>query len=122
MNTCLRTFVPCIALLLPLALASPSQADLLQVTGELTFLRVHELGSGWGPPSDFLDVELVIRVDNAPGRAMGFQLRDDAALPARQGMLDLLRDAFNNGWTVVIDYGIDAGRSNGTLLRVALVK
>jgi hypothetical protein len=53
---------------------------------------------------------------------MGFQLRNDESRPVRQGMLDLLRDAFNHNWTVVIDYTIDldAGQKNGRIRRTAL--
>ena len=35
--------------------------------GKLAFLRVHEVGSGFGPPSDFIDVGVVIGVHGAQG-------------------------------------------------------
>jgi hypothetical protein len=35
-------------------------------------------------------------------------------------MLDLLRDAFNNGHRVTIDYNIDPGKHNGTIIRTWL--
>jgi hypothetical protein len=97
---------------------------LIQSSGKLTFLRAHDVGSGFGPPSDFINVEVVIKLDAQPEKAMGFQLRNDDNRPARQGMLDLLRDAFNHNWTVVIDYSIDldAGKTNGEILRTALKK
>lgn len=55
---------------------------------------------------------------------MGFQLRDDQHRAARQGMLDLLREAFTHDWTVLIDYSIDldSGEKNGEAIRVALVR
>jgi len=98
--------------------------QLIQSSGKLTFLRAHDVGSGFGPPSDFIDVEVVLKLNTFPDRAMGFQLRNDANRPARQGMLDLLRDAFSHNWTVVIDYTIDldAGKKNGKILRTALKK
>ena len=71
------------------------------------------MGTGWGPPQDHIDVEVVIRLDSQPGKAFGFQLRDNVNLPARQDMLDLLRDAFNNDRIVIIDYSIEAGKNNG---------
>jgi hypothetical protein len=37
-------------------------------------------------------------------------------------MLDLLRDAFNHGWTCVLDYDIADGKKNGVIIRVALKK
>jgi hypothetical protein len=50
---------------------------------------------------------------------MGFQLRNDNNRAAHQGMLDLLRDAFNLKANVTFDYSIDldAGKKNGNILR-----
>ncbi|MDQ4145896.1 MAG: hypothetical protein M3198_19550 [Actinomycetota bacterium] len=95
---------------------------LLQSSGKLTFLRVHDVGTRFGPSSDQIDVEVVMKLGSQPDRAMGFQLRNDNNRPARQGMLDLLRDAFNNNWTVTVDYDLDSGRKNGVAIRVALRK
>lgn len=95
---------------------------LLQTTGKLTFLRVHDLGTGWGPPTDQINVEVVVKLNTQPDRAMGFQLRNDSKRPARQGMLDLLRDAFNNDWNVNVQYDLDPGKKNGVIIRVALLK
>jgi hypothetical protein len=94
----------------------------LAATGKLTFLRAHDLGTKFGPASDQIDVEVVTKVSSEPGKAMGFQLRNDGNRAARQGMLDLLRDAFNHNWTVTIDYDIDPGKTNGVAMRVALRK
>jgi hypothetical protein len=94
----------------------------LQVSGQLSLLRVHERGSKYGPPSDQIDVEVVVQFRNRPNDAFGFQLRDDAEGPAREGMLGLLRDGFNHGWTVTIDYDISPGHHNGVAVRVWLTK
>lgn len=95
---------------------------LLQSSGKLTFLRVHEVGSKFGPPTDQIDVEAVLKLDTQPNRSMGFQIRNDGNRPVRQGMLNLLRDAFANNFTVVVDYDLPAGKNNGVVLRVALQK
>ena len=95
---------------------------LLQSTGKLTFLRVHEVGGKFGPPTDQIDVEAVFKVHTEPARAMGFQVRNNDDRPVRQGMLDLLRDAFSNDLTVVVDYDLDTGKNNGVAIRVALKK
>ena len=95
---------------------------LLQSKGKLTFLRVHDVGTAFGPSNDQINVEVVMKLDTQPNRAMGFQLRNDTKRPARQGMLDLLRDAFNNNWTVAVDYDLDSGKNNGVAIRVALIK
>ena len=101
-----------------LLVAAPSSAAILTATGHLTLLRVHDVGTGWGPANDFLDAEVIIRLDTKPGEAFGFQLRDDANRPVRQGMLDLLRDALNADRAVTIDYFSVAGHLNSQLFRV----
>lgn len=88
----------------------------------MTLLRVHDVGTKYGPPADQIDVEVVIWLDSQPGKAFGFQLRNDSNRPVRQGMLDLLRDAFNNNWTVTIHYEINPGLNNGVIRRVWLTK
>jgi hypothetical protein len=93
---------------------------LIQSSGKLTFLRVHDVGTAFGPPTDRIDVEVVMQIGT--DRSMGFQLRNDGNRPARQGMLDLLRDAFNHNWTVVVDFNLDDGKKNGVIIRVALRK
>jgi hypothetical protein len=97
-------------------------ADLRNSQGKLTFLRAHDVGTGWGPPSDQLDVEVVFILDSVPQGAFGFQLRTDANEPVREAMVGLLRDAYVNNLTVSVDYFIDPGKHNGRAFRVALVR
>ena len=97
-------------------------ADLLEKTGKIVFLRAHDLGTGYGPPSDFLDVEAVFILNALGDGAYGFQLRNDEKLPARQAMFSLLRDAFVHNLTVIADYLIEPGKVNGTAIRVALTR
>ncbi|HEX2042645.1 MAG TPA: hypothetical protein VHF24_08400 [Acidimicrobiales bacterium] len=100
----------------------PAMVDcVLQAQGRLTFLRVHDVGTGFGPPTDRIDGEVVVQLDTAPGRSFGFQLRADADEGARRGMLDTLRTAFNDGRRVRVDYR-RAGLTNNVLLRVAGVE
>jgi hypothetical protein len=96
--------------------------DLLEKTGKIVFLRAHDLGTAYGPPSDQLDVEAVFILNSLGEGAYGFQLRNDDYLPARQAMFSLLREAFANNFTVIADYFIEAGRINGTAIRVALIR
>jgi hypothetical protein len=97
-------------------------ADLKNSQGKLTFLRAHDVGTGWGPPSDQLDVEVVFMLDSVPQGAFGFQLRTDANEPVREAMVGLLRDAFVNNLKVSVDYFIDPGKHNGRAFRIALVR
>jgi hypothetical protein len=94
----------------------------LNKSGAVSLLRVHERGSGFGPPGDFIDVEVVMQFAGDPADAFGFQLRTDANQPVRRGMLDLLRDAFNHGWIVNIDHETPAGKHNGIIERVWVTK
>ena len=89
-------------------------------TGQLAFLRVHEVGSGFGPPSDFIDVEVVCGIHGKEG-GFGCTLREDNNRFAHAGMLDVLRDAFNQNSVIEIEYLVDPGefgKVNGTILRV----
>ncbi len=99
-----------------------AEKQLKQSTGTVNYLRVHNVGSGWGPASDFLDVEIIVKLSTQPGKAFGVKLRSDTNGLAHQGMLDLLRDAFDRNWTVTIDYFIEQGKSNGEIVLVTLRK
>jgi hypothetical protein len=92
----------------------------INLSGKLSLLRVHDLGTRYGPPSDQIDVEVVAQFEGRPADAFGFQLRNDGNFPARRAMLDLLRDGFNHGHTVSIDYEIQPGAHNGLIIRAWL--
>jgi tyrosinase len=90
--------------------------DIVEATGKVTLLRVHDRGTKYGPREDELDVEVVIGLDTEPLKAFGFQLRNDAEESARRGMLKVLRDAFNCSRSVKIDY-TRVGSCNGRIIR-----
>ena len=96
--------------------------DLLEKTGKIVFLRANDLGTGYGPPNDFLDVEAVFILNSLGDGSYGFQLRNDDNLPARQAMFSLLSEAYAHNFTVIADYLIEPGRINGTAIRVALIR
>jgi hypothetical protein len=96
----------------------PEMVDcVLRAEGKLIFLRTHDVGTKFGPPTDQLDVEVVVRLDSDPSRAFGFQLRPDADEVANRGMLDELRTAFVASSPVRLDYR-RTGVNNGLILRV----
>ena len=97
-------------------------SNLLEKTGKIVFLRAHDLGTKFGPPTDQLDVEAVFCLNSIAEGAFGFQLRNDGNLPARQAMFSLLRDAFVNNLPVTADFLIDTGKKNGVAIRIALIK
>ena len=97
----------------------PPLGSVLGAEGRITLLRAHDLGTGFGPPDDFLDAEVIVQLDSAPGKSFGFQLRADAFKPSRRGMLDLLRKAFAANRRVRIDFertGVRSGRIIRTML------
>ena len=96
---------------------------LLNLSGKIVMLRVNEVGDSFGKPPDNFIVEVVVQLDShAAGAASGFQLRNDGNQPVRQGMLDLLRDAFNNGWRVHFDHEVPQGKTKGTIVRTWVTK
>jgi hypothetical protein len=96
---------------------------LLNTSGKIKMLRVNEVGDRFGPAADFIQAEVIVQLDHQTGdTASGFKLRADANQPVRQGMLDLLRDAFNNGWRVHFDHEVPAGKAKGTIIRVWVTK
>lgn len=92
-------------------------------TGKVTFLRVCDTNSLWGPPGDQIGSQVIVRLNTAPDEAYGFELiPDDYDLPSRLAMLAMLRDAYINDITVSLDCDIDVGKKNGHLRRVNLDK
>ncbi len=85
--------------------------------GRITRLRVHELGGGFGPPTDRLDAEVIVELDSEPEKAFGLQLRDNADRRVAKGMLDVLRDTFNRGRPVRIEF-VRSGCRTGRIVRV----
>jgi C1A family cysteine protease len=94
---------------------------LMEADGKITFLRVHDVGTGYGPSIDFIDGEVVAKLDSKPDKAFGFQLRTDSNESERQGMLNLLRDCFNSGTRVRIEYFV-TGMTTGRILRVVKIR
>jgi len=107
---------------------SPVYAARSQATGKITMLRVHDVGTKYGPANDQIDTEVVIHLNTQSGKAFGFTLRNDNNRIAHQGMLDILRDAFNFNHNVTIGYDFRLGNDvrpaekNGTIVRVWLTK
>ncbi|MBV9174342.1 MAG: hypothetical protein JOZ81_30140 [Chloroflexi bacterium] len=92
--------------------------SLVNTSGRLTFLRAHEVGTGFGRPPNVLDAEVVFLLDSSPSLAFGFQLRADAETPTRRAMLNTLRTAFVQNRPVSIDFVRTAPRI-GSVIRVA---
>ena len=85
--------------------------------GRITLLRVHDVGTKFGPPFDQLDAEVIVLLDSEPEKAFGLKLRTGADERVAQGMLALLRDAFNNDRRVRLDF-VRTGCRTGRITRV----
>ena len=94
----------------------------VNTSGRLSLLRVHDRGTKFGPPNDQIDVEVVLAFVGRPDDFFGFQLRTDANAAVREGMLGLLRDGFNHNWIVNLDFDQQPNRRNSVLFRVWLTK
>jgi hypothetical protein len=92
--------------------------SLIETVGHISFLRAHELGSGFGKGPNFLDSEVIVQLAEEPLRSFGFQLRADQNGPARTDMFDMLRSAFIAGRPIRLDY-VTIGPRAGEIIRVA---
>ena len=95
------------------------QPGIYRAEGRVSLLRVHDSG-GYGPEDDRIDADVIFRLDTHPDRAFGFQLRDDEARPAHEGMLMLLRDALAHDFDVATDYRQLLNRANSIAFRIEL--
>jgi hypothetical protein len=95
-----------------------SIGSLIETVGHITFLRAHELGSGFGKAPNFLDAEVIAQLAEEPLLSFGFQLRTDQNAPTRLDMFDLLRSAFVGGRPIRLDY-VTKGPRAGEIIRVA---
>jgi hypothetical protein len=100
-------------------------SHLLEAEGHVNFLLVVEQGMGYGGgASNWIDADVIFKLDSRPDLAFGFQLRDDSPQPTRRGMLDLLREAIVHNLRVIVDYTqlVMPPNQNSFALRVALTK
>lgn len=49
--------------------------SVLDIKDKINLLRVHDVGTGYGPSSDALDVEVVITLNSEPNKYFGFKMR-----------------------------------------------
>jgi hypothetical protein len=119
----IRNTLSIVALLAAVMIATPqanAQTERRTFQGPLNFLRVHDVGSGFGAPGDVLNAEVIFSVATEPNRFFGFQLRNDQNALAHQAMLEVLRDAFFNDVPVAFDADVAPGKTNSRVIRVWL--
>jgi hypothetical protein len=72
--------------------------------GKVTFLRLHDVNTGFGPPADPTPGELVVSLDSEPNVWFGLPLRVGTSEAMAKGSLDLVRDSFVNDSVIVIEH------------------
>lgn len=95
----------------------------VQAEGLVTFLLVVEPGLGYGGgTTNWIDADVIFKLDSRPTKAFGFRLREGEPEPIRRGMLSLLEDALIHGLKVTTSYREDQVplNQNSFVLRVAL--
>ena len=92
--------------------------SLVEAVGSVTFLRAHDVGTGFGRFPNYLDCEIVFQLAEQPGMSFGFQLRADAEEFTRRDMFEALRSSFVKRNPVRIDF-VKTGPRAGEVIRVA---
>ena len=106
-----KNIILCILGIIFLIVSIPSLGKNFRTSGKVTFLRVNEVGTRYGPANDSLDAEVIIKLNSQKKKSFGFKLRKDHNELVHQGMLDLLRDAFRYQQKVTIVYRIKTDKA-----------
>jgi len=93
--------------------------SVLAVEGKINYLRIHDVGTKFGPPNDVLDAEAIVQLDSKPGHYFGLQLRANSTEVANKSSVKLLRAAFESNSPVRIEYSRN-GIHSGKIVRVIL--
>lgn len=88
-----------------------------RIVGRVTLLRIHDVGTGYGPPTDPIDGEVVVKLDTARDKSFGFTLRKGADGRVHASYVTVLRGAFAHDEPVLIEYQ-NTGLHNRRILRV----
>lgn len=104
------------------ALGQESRELLVTATGIVTMLSVEESGRACGPLGDRTLGDVVVRLDREPTRTFSYCLGRGDQRTAALGMLDLLADAYENTFTVELDYTDSPAHEHGYIRRVWLTK
>lgn len=90
-------------------------------SGKITSIRAQIEGLEYGDKADFLDAELLVRLDSAPEMTFGFRYHENSS-PALSLMADLLKEAYFKGVPVKILHTQLPKKKNQTIIWVELSK
>ena len=51
---------------------APTNVEFLEASGKINYMRIQQVGDTFGPPSDSVAVEVIIKLDTLPANAFGF--------------------------------------------------
>lgn len=91
--------------------------QIISSQGKVELLRVHEVGSGYGPAYDKLNAEVIFQLEGINDKSFGFKLKSGESSEVNKGMLKLLREAFISDKEVIVEYK-RTGCQNLEVLRV----
>lgn len=84
----------------------------LAVDSTVQLLRVHDVGTMYGPPGDAIDAEAIIQLAATGSDAYGFTLRTGTDQATHRGMFRLLLDAYRTGRVVHVEYDRETHRTS----------
>ncbi len=88
-----------------------------RASGRVSMLRVHEVGSGYGPDTDPTPGEVIVQLDTEPARTFGLPLRNDREEAVGVAQLELLRSSLEKGFPIHIEYEV-VGPTGASVVRV----
>jgi hypothetical protein len=94
----------------------PKTGDIIATKGKIVQLRVHERGTGYGPPQYRINEDCIVKIDSQPGAAFGLDLSGANRHSGKQ-MFDLLRKAFQGNRTIRIEFR-EENALGGRIIRV----
>ena len=100
---------------------SHAQGASIMTSGKVTSIRAQTQGLEYGDKSDFLDAEVLVKLDSAPEMTFGYRYHDNSQ-PSLTLMADLLKEAYINGLPVKIFHTQLPQKRNQAIIWVELSK
>jgi len=102
--------------------AAPKAGSLQAVDGRLAYIRINaEPGSGYGGSSNYVDADVILKLQNRENDRYVFRLRSGADALLKQATLDLLMLAYEYNWLVRVEYW-NEGRTTHFIQDVILLE
>lgn len=93
----------------------------IATTGKITSIRAQVEGLEFGDKGDFLDAEVLVKLDTAPDMTLGYRYHEKHS-PSLALMADLLKEAYLNDLPVTIFHTQLPKKMNQTIIWVELSK